>query len=256
MSSGIYKFENLINGKIYIGQAINLEEQYKKHLKNINDLSRQELLYQAIRKYGLNNFSYQILEQFEEYNPNQLNELEIYYIKQIYNSLMPNGYNMIPGGSNGAGLAKGKIVQQYTLKGEYIAEYPSAHQAAEKTGINYSSICACCREDISHTKQYQWKYKDSNKQIIDLSTQKIIIAKRKILQYNLYGELINEYESLADAVEKTHCSKAVISKVCNHKGWTAGGFFWCFKEDTDRINDFLKSNKCKLRRKINYENND
>lgn len=40
--------------------------------------------------------------------------------------MVPNGYNMIDGGSNGAGLAKGYEVIQYSLDGEYMAEYPSA----------------------------------------------------------------------------------------------------------------------------------
>ena len=31
MSCGIYKYENLINHKIYIGQAVDLQERYKKH---------------------------------------------------------------------------------------------------------------------------------------------------------------------------------------------------------------------------------
>ena len=61
---------------------------------------------------------------------------------------------MIDGGSNGAGFAKGRAVLQYDLLGNFIAEYPSARQAAEKTQINNSSISACCRGEISHTKDF------------------------------------------------------------------------------------------------------
>ena len=39
LSCGIYKFENKINGMIYIGQAIDLQERYKKHRQNISDQS-------------------------------------------------------------------------------------------------------------------------------------------------------------------------------------------------------------------------
>ena len=48
--NGIYKFENLINHKCYIGQTSNFEDRYKKHMYNINDLSHQEILYKAFRK--------------------------------------------------------------------------------------------------------------------------------------------------------------------------------------------------------------
>ena len=73
MSCGIYKFENKINHMVYIGQAIDLEERYKKHCKNIKDISHQEDFYQGLREFGLTNFSYEVLESFEEYDLEKLN---------------------------------------------------------------------------------------------------------------------------------------------------------------------------------------
>ena len=172
---GIYKFENNINHMVYIGQAIDLEERYKKHKKNMKDLSHQEDFYIGLRKFGWDNFSYEILESFEEYDFEKINELEDFYVKK-FDCLKPNGYNMVPGGTNGAGLAKGKSVEQYDLNGNLIAEYYSAHEAERKTGINYSSICACCRGEISHVKEFQWKYtNDDNKIISNLKLTNITI---------------------------------------------------------------------------------
>ena len=161
--NGIYKFENLINHKCYIGQSSNLEERYKKHIYNINDLTHQEVLYKAFRKYGIENFSYEILENFEIYSLEKLNELEQKYIEK-YNALIPNGYNMVPGGSNGTGLAKGIKVEQYTLDGEYIQTFDSAKKASEKLGINHSNICSCCRDERKTAGGYKWSYtsKDEN----------------------------------------------------------------------------------------------
>jgi len=102
MSIGIYKIENLVNHKIYIGQSIEIERRWQKHL-NAND---DFLIHKALRKYGKENFSFTILE---ECNKEELNEKENYWIT-YYNCIIPNGYNMINGGSNGAGLAKGKSV--------------------------------------------------------------------------------------------------------------------------------------------------
>jgi len=34
---------------------------------------------------------------------------------------------MIPGGSNGAGLAKGKIIEKYSLEGKFLKRYSSAN---------------------------------------------------------------------------------------------------------------------------------
>ena len=146
MSCGIYKYENLITHQVYIGQAIDLCERYKKHQWNIADPNHTEDFYVGLREYGLENFSYEILEEFESFDQDLLNELECYYIKK-YNSMKPNGYNMVPGGSNGAGLAKSKAVYQFDLFGNFIQEFYSAHEASRQTGIDYSSICSCCRKE-------------------------------------------------------------------------------------------------------------
>lgn len=236
---------------IYIGQAIDLNERYNKHLKNMNDLNHKEDFYIGLREFGIKNFSYEILEEFKEFDQNLLNELECYYIEK-FNSLKPNGYNMVPGGSNGAGLAKGKIVEQYDLQGNFIAEYPSAHQASYSTGINFSSICACCRKEIKHTKNFQWKYKNSDKIISNLSNEKIIVLNKKVMQYSTSKELIKIYDSLEEASKQTNLSKSIICNVCNGKKNTAGGYVWRYEDAP-----LKKEEKIKLKNKaiIQYDKN-
>lgn len=87
MSIGIYKIENLINHKIYIGQSIHIEKRWQQHCQP----SANSVIAKAIKKYGKNNFSFQILEECSEKN---LDEKELYYIN-YYNSIVPNGYNII-----------------------------------------------------------------------------------------------------------------------------------------------------------------
>ena len=101
MTCGIYKIENKINGKVYIGQSINIENRWNGHKKAIHGCSDSYNypLYQAIRKYGLENFDFSILE---ECNIKELNEKEINYIK-INNSFVPNGYNQTFGGQGNHG---------------------------------------------------------------------------------------------------------------------------------------------------------
>lgn len=88
MSTGIYKIENLINGKIYIGQSIHIERRWQEHCQK----SSTSLISQAIQKYGKENFSFQILQEVTDVNT--LNQLESNYI-QYFNSLVPNGYNIV-----------------------------------------------------------------------------------------------------------------------------------------------------------------
>lgn len=239
MSCGIYKFENNINHKVYIGQAIDLKERYKKHCKNIKDINHQEDLYQALREYGLQNFSYNVLEEYEFFDQDLLNQKEKYYIN-LFNSLKPNGYNMIPGGTNGAGLAKGKAVQQFSLTGEKLNEFYSAHEAARQTGIDYSSICSCCRKEQKFAKGYQWKWKEDNEQIIDISAN--INNQLKVYQYNKdTNVLIRVYENLTEASKQTGYPKSAICNVCNYKNKSAYGYIWRY-ENKPYERQFQKKN--------------
>lgn len=92
MSCGIYKITNLINGHIYIGQSIDIERRWYNH-KHRHIHSKNSPLYQAFRKYGINNFQFEIIE---ECDISLLNEKEIYWIR-YYNSFK-NGYNATIGG--------------------------------------------------------------------------------------------------------------------------------------------------------------
>lgn len=97
---GIYKIENLINNHCYIGQSINIQKRLNRHKTvafNENNNDYNYPLYRAFRKYGLENFSFEILE---ECLPEELNEKERYYIQE-YNSFF-NGYNQTLGGDNGS----------------------------------------------------------------------------------------------------------------------------------------------------------
>lgn len=96
MKVGIYKITNLINNRHYIGQSIDIEERWKEHRQNAYNKSKDSYeypLYRAIRKYGLENFNFSIIEECRR---DELNEKEIYYI-EYYNSYY-EGYNQTLGG--------------------------------------------------------------------------------------------------------------------------------------------------------------
>lgn len=95
---GIYKFTNKINGKSYIGQSINLEKRKKEHEHNCfnpNYCNYDSKFYRALRKYGLENFDYEVLENCTK---EQLNEREVYWI--FYFNSYQDGYNSTLGGED------------------------------------------------------------------------------------------------------------------------------------------------------------
>lgn len=78
MKCGIYKITNLINGKCYIGQSVDIErrwreEKYAAHSERDEEYDSPKC--RAIRKYGIENFSFDIIE---ECDINQLNQREGY----------------------------------------------------------------------------------------------------------------------------------------------------------------------------------
>lgn len=96
MDGEIYIIKNKINDKVYIGQTTQGSEvRFKQHLKLLKS-NQNQLIHKAIKKYGKENFYYEVLyKNIDDYK--QLNKLEEECILK-YNSLMPNGYNMCPGG--------------------------------------------------------------------------------------------------------------------------------------------------------------
>ena len=96
---GIYKITNNLNNLCYIGQSIHIEKRLKEHKMKYNwERDSNKVLYKAFQKYGLENFTFEIIEECDE---KELNKREIYWI-EYYNSFK-NGYNMTSGGENNSG---------------------------------------------------------------------------------------------------------------------------------------------------------
>lgn len=105
---GIYKITNQVNGKVYIGQSVNISNRWKQHKNAAFKESSDEYnypLYQAIRKYGLENFTFEVIE---ECSSEDLNFKEEHYIS-LYESYPPDkgkGYNQTLGGNSGDHFGK------------------------------------------------------------------------------------------------------------------------------------------------------
>lgn len=136
---GIYKITNTVNGKVYIGQSIDIEQRWKNHKKearNPNSKYGHYPLYRAMRKYGIDNFKFDIIEKCP---PASLNDREIFYIAS-YKSHESNGYNQNEGGNNGSHslkLSTKDVDEIINLLKTTLDNTPSI---AEKFGVSYSTI--------------------------------------------------------------------------------------------------------------------
>lgn len=134
----IYKIENKINGKIYIGQTKNaLNNRVRDHLRN------RSFIGNALRKYGLQSFDISVID--EANTKEVINEKEQYWIK-ILNSSVPDGYNILQGGSYSTGMT-GKHHSRETIEkfkilssGENNAMFGRRHSEETRKKIGDAEI--------------------------------------------------------------------------------------------------------------------
>lgn len=263
----IYKITNKTNGHSYIGQThYSVLQRFNEHWR---DSKRCDYKFsRALRKYGKDGFDICVIEEIPD---EELNSREQYWIQ--YYDTFNNGYNSTLGGdgislidrdaiicswesglniksisdslhickttiqnylhdyeqySNTDSVRRGKKNQmrevlQYDLNGNYVCSYESIADAAKQCNVDRSLISACCRKKRWSGAGYQWRYANDTAPDNYIHEQKI---QRPVRQYDLHGVMLNEYESITLAYEKTQIHQSSISACCSGKRHTAGGFKW------------------------------
>lgn len=152
MRKAIYKIENLINHKIYIGETSNPERRFKQHCQT--GYNYTSLIHRAIEKYGKENFSFEIIGWFEDWK-----NKEQYYIN-FYKSKVPYGYNIADGGGQppthiGEEHPNSKITQE---QANFIIKQILDWKIPEKTIIANNKIT---RDIFRHIKDGSaWRKED------------------------------------------------------------------------------------------------
>lgn len=134
---GVYSITNVLNNKKYIGSSFNIYDRWKGHrVKMLNDQSNKRLQ-NAINKYSIENFKFEILESFNKITKDQLVQIEQAWC-DFYQVTTDKGYNVrkicesnkgakFPTGRKNYHTAKlfGKKCLLYNLDGTFFKECES-----------------------------------------------------------------------------------------------------------------------------------
>ena len=205
----VYKITNLINNKCYIGSSIRVEKRWRQHInssKNINDKKYNYPLYQDFRKFGLENFTFEII--FDDFN--SIYEMEDYEQKMIdkYNSLTPNGYNQT------------RMTHSNNILSEncqnILAVYVSYHDAARQNGYDgddrATSIRRVCKGELSSFNGDIYRDLDEYGQVISKQI-KNHKGKKHIIGFKLdEPEKEIYFESISEAAKQLNTDRGSLSK--------------------------------------------
>ena len=136
----IYLATNLVNQMKYVGQTTRtLEQRKSSHLSSARNGSTY-YLHRAIRKYGAENFKWDII--YNASSEEELNQKETFYIKE-YNTYSQYGYNLTEGGRGTRGWkhtneTKEKI-KQYSIKNDsakHLKKFVQSEEGRKKNIID------------------------------------------------------------------------------------------------------------------------
>jgi group I intron endonuclease len=210
MISGIYKIKNP-NGKIYIGQSINLSKRKHTYENYLTAYKGQTKLYNSIKKYGWENHIYEIIEKCSE---NILLERETYW-KEFYKVLeVPSLCCKIEGGFGRIGklsidtknkIGKSNSKPKPPFMGDKISNHPTRGSKISKS--------------LTGHKQSE-KTKEQRRNTLKLVGGR---KSKKIIQKTINGETIKIWDNAKQI--KTTLNISVYDAL-EKRNATAGGFIW------------------------------
>lgn len=199
----IYKIECLCTNKVYIGQTVQHPpiRRWVDHYKQMRDESNELYLYKAFRKWGIKNFTFQILE--ENIEVKQLNLKEEEWIKKYNSSNSEYGYNLTQGG----------VRTVKSIINEQIAKAIIRDIKTQKdmTFVELAALYNVSREVISDINCGEtWYFTNENYPIRDNSAFKNILTEQDV--YDIYA-MLKKHISLTDIAKQYGVSVTNISNI-------------------------------------------
>ncbi len=198
---GIYKITNNINNNCYIGSSVDIYKRWREHRARSEINTRwykntyYNHLYCAFRKYGRDNFTYEIIEIVNDINNLLVKEQYWYdYYSPQYNKMRPDR----------TPICAGKLHTQET------------------------------KNKISKHNAKYWKDKKLSKEMINNIINGNKNKRKQVLMINKEtGKILKEFDGICNALEylgRNRNDTKSISNCCKGISKLAYGYIWKYKQ--------------------------
>lgn len=213
----IYNIKNKINGKIYIGQTTRpIKERLKEHRTGKSRNCRG--IYNAIQKYGWNNFE----KDYYECPDDDLNFDEELLVREM-GTLSPDGYNLQEGGgSNGKPSDESRQKNREAHLGKTASDETKQKMSEARLGEKHYKY--------GKTESEETKQKRREAQLGEKHS-----SSKRVYQYDLDGKYIQSFGSSEEAARHLNKTNGSNISACargakNGRHKTAHNFKWSYVE--------------------------
>ena len=204
----IYKITNIINKKSYIGQTTySIDKRWKEHIADSKKKNLNRPLYSAMRKYGVENFVIEVLE--ENIPLFLLDRKEIIYIQCF--STYKTGYNATVGGQGRRTTFNEKAMVQFFITNSNV----SCAGAAKHFNVDFKTLKNVLIKYNCYERRLNKSYTDNLRKPVD--------------QYTKTGEYITTFIDARSAclhVTGSTDGNSHINQCCRKKRKSVYGYIW------------------------------
>lgn len=236
MTSGVYSITNSLNGKRYIGKSSNIEQRFINHRYCLNrdDVTKgvNRHLFNAVKKYGIDNFIFEIIEEVE--GEDSLTDRELFWIEHYKTLSRDFGYNLRLDSSTRCYVhEETKSLLREVMKGEGNPNYGNKWSDDQKK--RNSDIAKKRHADGLYGDSWRDKISKSSSEMWKDSEKKVVMAKKVSKSKRLYtfdqyakdGLFICSWDSVEDIISANPDYKwQNIYSVCNGYKKSYMGYIW------------------------------
>lgn len=233
-----------MNGKVYIGKSNDIEKRFWVHKNSLvkPDVDKRRVnrhLYNAVQKYGIDNFEFIILEELPDSSEAELADSEIAWIEKFNSTDRDFGYNLMKDSSQKTIVheeTKRLLSERSTGEGNAnYGNYWTDEQKSRMSDIKKKQFESGIY-DFMKTDEYKTYISELSKNLWKNEEKKLAMAKKVSEATSIYrfyqyckntGELVRIWNSIGEIIEENpDYHRIAIYSVCN--GWKKSyrGFVW------------------------------